>query len=132
MGASNSKISSDTIGKYDCILRNGANDDHIQLKAIKSNIQFGNRYVYFEIPKDKLKNLSNMYLQFKEFTGNIDYEDFGEIKLQGINTFYKKNIIEKEQYYDYMNTTQKGQFIVRLSVRNKNKGYIVYIYKVEF
>lgn len=93
--------------------------------------QFGNRYLYFPLPKDFLKNdfrqISLLYQNFSISTNNID--SCFIIKNEIAPT---RNKIDNIQYIEYSAFSEKRcKFSIRINQNNVNNSHIVYCCSIE-
>ena len=88
--------------------------------------QFGSRYVYFNIPKDILKdNFSTISIFYQNFSVTPNVTDSCLIIKNDSPPV--KNIIDKTEYLEYGRVTDKGgKFSIRINQKDYNKSMIVY------
>lgn len=115
----------DNLNQYSCrIARNY--ETPIQISPNKIKVQFANRYLYFPLPKDFLKN------EFDSFGILID--NFGispntqeSCQIIRNNTTPIRNIIDKVEYTEYHALSDnKGKFVLRINKKDIDKSIIVY------
>ena len=127
----NFKLSnSQDIGQYSCrITRN--HDTSLQINPYEVKTQFGSRYIYFNIPKDILKdNFSTISIFYQNFSVTPNVTDSCLIVKN--DTSPVKNIIDKTEYLEYSRVTDKGgKFSTRINQTDYNKSMIVYSNSIE-
>lgn len=121
---------SESLDKYSCRVTKNY-DDSIQISPTSIKTQFGNRYLYFPLPKDYLKDeFSQIGLLFQNFSVIPNNTDSCLIIRN--NTKPTRNKIDTTEYLEFGGLSEKGgKFSVRINQNNINKSLIVYSNSIE-
>ena len=116
---------SDDIGHYSCRITKNQ-DNSVQINPYQVITQFGSRYVYFNIPKEILKdNFSNISIFYQNFSITPNLTDSCLIVNKKSSPI--KIIIDNIEYLEYSQITDKGgKFSIRENKKNINKSMLVY------
>ncbi len=136
MGQKNSKVLQDkllhnesTDGISCSITLNGGQPVTLSVDSVKT--QFGNKYLYFYLPRDFLKDeFQTLNILYQNVNSIPNYKD--SCLLVKNSCQHQKIIIDGKEYWEYSSITDVGgKFNFRVNISNIAKSLLVYSNNVD-